>query len=237
MLNVDEIEDIAMLLPFYVNGTLSAAECRRVDAAVAVSSELRDELAAIGHMAHMVKTGGNAIMQADEGSEARLDAVQGQLDEKAPIPAPSPAPSVAAPPRHNIGALLSFLHPKRWHPAVSLGLAVAFVAQGAVLANLSGGKQESEAQIASLQKRVGDLEFQLASGPGGQAIGNIIIEVRSDASWSDVEALLGEEGLSIVGGPSDGAITLSSLATGATLDAQIERLRASPLVASVDKGA
>jgi hypothetical protein len=233
MLNEDETEGIARLLPFYVNGTLSAAECARVDAALAVSSELQDELAANGNVAQMVKAGGQAMMQGEDKSEARLDMVLGQLDDK---PTQS-APQMVAPQPQDIGAFLSFLNPKRWHPAVSLGLAVAFVAQGAALSNLSTGKQESQAQIASLQKRVGDLEFELASGPDGQHLGNIIIEVKADAPWSAVESLLGKEGLSIVGGPSDGAITLSSEATGATLDAQIKRIRASSLIASVDKAA
>jgi hypothetical protein len=235
MLSTDETEAIAVLLPFYVNGTLNAAECARVDAALAVSGVLREELAAIGNLAQMAKAGGNEIMQGDDRSEVRLDKVLGQIPEQQPQAAPQMAAS--KPPPQSIGGLLSFLNPKRWHPAVSLGLAVAFVAQGAAISGLSEGKQESQAQIASLQKRVGDLEFELASGPGEQKAGNIIIEVKPDAAWSAVESLLGQEGLSIVGGPSDGAITLSSEATGATLDAQIKRIRASSLIASVDKAA
>jgi hypothetical protein len=236
MMTADETEGIARLLPFYVNGTLSAAECARVDAAVAASHELRDELAAIGNLAQMMKSGGKEIMQGEDRGAARLAAAMGQLEDKQPHSAPQTAVS-GPPPSQAMGGFLSFLNPKRWHPAVSLGLAVAFVAQGAAISGLSEGKQESQAQIASLQKRVGDLEFELASGPGEQKAGNIIIEVKPDAAWSAVESLLGQEGLSIVGGPSDGAITLSSEATGATLDAQIKRIRASSLIASVDKAA
>jgi hypothetical protein len=240
MLTEDEKKGIAQLLPFYVNGTLSAAECARVDAALAVSNELRDEVIAIGNIAQMMKAGGNEIMQGEDRNEARLDTLLGRLDDGPPQVVPQVVPQLptqdqTAP--QSIGGLLRFLNPKRWHPAVSLGLAVAFVAQGAALYRLNDGKQESQAQIASLQKRVGDLEFELASGPDGQYPGNIIIEVKADASWSAVETLLGKEGLAIVGGPSDGAITLSSGATGATLDAQIKRIRASPLIASVDKAA
>lgn len=236
MLNVDEKEDIASLLPFYVNGTLGVADCARVDAALAVSSELRDELATVGNAAQMVKAGGKEIMQGDDRSEARLDAVLGELQDKPPLADAATSPA-AAPQRQSIGSLLSFLSPKRWHPAVSLSLAVAVVAQGAAISNLSEDNRVSQAQVASLQKRVGDLQFELASGPGGASRGNIIIEVKADAPWSAVESLLGKEGLSIVGGPSDGAITLSSQATGATLDAQIKRIRASSLIASVDKAA
>lgn len=236
MRNANEDKDIAQLLPFYVNGTLNAKDCARVDAALAGSRELRSELAAIGNLAQMVKTGGQPMTHGENEVEARLDAVLGRIEDKPPQAAPEIAVPYQ-PSSQGIGGLLSFLNPKRWHPAVSLGLAVAFVAQGVALSNLSSSKQESQARIAFLQKRVGDLEFELASGPDGHQPGNIMIEVKADAPWSAVEVLLAKEGLSIVGGPSDGAITLSSEATGATLNAQIKRIRTSPLIASVDKGA
>jgi hypothetical protein len=238
MLNADE-ESIAALLPFYANGTLNAADCARVDAALAGSTALQEELAAIGTLAHLAKAGGREMTQGDDRSDARLHMVLGRVEDKPPHAEPQTA--APQPPPRATGGLLSFLNPKHWHPSVSLALAAAFVAQGVAIANLGGGRQESQSQIASLQKRVGDLEFELASGPGGgpdgQNVGTIIIVVKADAPWSDVEDLLGKEGLSIVGGPSDGAITVSSGALGAALDAQINRIRASSLIESVDKAA
>ncbi len=238
MVTKNEFDDIEMLLPFYVNGTLSAEDCTRVDTAMSVSGAVRKALAAIGNLAQTIKSGGREIMQDAGNGEARLDIILNQIGDPQPQTAQKlmdqPEPQAE---KQGIGALLRFLNPKRWHPAVSLALVAVAVAQGTAISNLSVDKEASGSQIASLQKRVGDLEFELASGPGGELRGNIIAEVKADAPWSAVEALFGKEGLSIVGGPSDGAITLSSDAKDAELTTQIERLRASPLIASADKSA
>jgi hypothetical protein len=227
-----DYDEQVRFLPFYVNGTLDAAGCAQIDAALAQTLDLRDELALLSGLAHIVKTGGRDMTQGSDQSETRLAAVLGQLEDKAPAQQPLPAP---APQPRSLGSLLSFLNPKRWHPAVSLTLAAAAILQGVTISNLNQGTAEKTAQIASLQKRVGALEFELASGPDGNAQGSVLIQVKAEAPWSQVEALLGKEGLSIVSGPSDGALTLSSDAKGAALDALIVKLRASPLIASADK--
>jgi hypothetical protein len=131
--------------------------------------------------------------------------------------------------------LLSFLNPKNWHPAVSLALAAAAIAQAGLLVTQ---QQESGQQIAQLEKRVGDLEYQLASGPGeraGQA--DILVQVKPEASWAALSELLANEGLTIVAGPSDNTLSLSSELEGAALDALILRLRASALIEAADKAA
>jgi hypothetical protein len=138
----------------------------------------------------------------------------------------------------NFGQMLGFLHPKRWYPVAALSLALAVPAQAALIAHLSAEKKQEAVQMAALEKRLGELEFQLASGPAsGAARGGIIITLRDDANWAAVSQLLIREGLSILSGPHDGALTLSNAAKGAALDAQIIRLKASPLVASADKAA
>lgn len=164
--------------------------------------------------------------------EARLKAVLCQLEDKFR----APATAAAAQPQ-GLGAMLGFLNPKRWHPAVSLALVAVAVGQGVAISNLNSDKTASVAQLASLQKRVGDLEFELASGPDGEKRGSVMIQLKDEAKWSDVEALLGKESLTIVAGPSDNALILSSGAKDAALDAQIARLRSSPLIGSVDKAA
>lgn len=234
MLNRKDFEDIVRLLPFYANGTLGTEDCARVDAALAGSAELRAELAAVSDMAQLVKAGGREMTQGIDDSETRLDAVLGRIDELPAQPAPQ-QPEQGVPAPQGLRSLLGFLHPRRWHPAVSLTLAVAALAQGAIVSGLFSTKQSNESQIAALEKRVGDLEFALASGVDGQQRGNIIITLAADAPWASVETLLGKEALSMVGGPSDGAVTLASPAKGAALDAQISRLRASPLIEAADK--
>jgi hypothetical protein len=222
-----DLDNLSLLLPFYVNGTLGADDTAKVDAALATSTELRDELAEIGRLAQGVKAGGRDLGQGDDVRMARVAA------KLAPAPA---SPAVAAP-REKLSSMLAFLHPRSWHPVVALSLAIAAVAQAGVIANLNGENNERSSKIASLEKRLGEVEFQLASGPGGGVAqkASIMLQLSPDASWSAIEALLANEGLEIVGGPSDGALLLSSDAKDAALDLQIIRLKSSALIAAADK--
>jgi hypothetical protein len=229
-----EDEDLAKLLPFYVNGTLSAADCARVDAALAVSVDLRSELSTHNMLAQIVKAGGTGLTIEQGNTEDNLATVMAQLPPKTRDVKSAFAQQPAQ--REGLASVLSFLNPKNWHPAVALGLALAVAVQAGVIGGLGSSNKHSAAQIAALEKQKTDLEFQLASGPGGeQKVGSIMIQIKDGASWEAVADLLTEEGLSIVDGPSDGAITLSSVAKGAELDAQINRLKSSPLVSAADK--
>jgi hypothetical protein len=222
-----DLDNLSLLLPFYANGTLGADDTAKVDAALAISPALRDELAEIGRLAQGVKTGGRDLGQGDD---ARVERVAVKL---ALAPA-SPAITASG---EKLGGILAFLHPRSWHPAVALSLAVAAVAQAGMIANLNGENNERSSKIASLEKRLGEVEYQLASGPGGgvaQKV-SIMLQLSPDAPWSAIEALLANEGLEIVGGPSDGALLLSSDAKDAALDLQIIRLKSSALIAAADK--
>ena len=222
-----DLDTLSLLLPFYVNGTLNADACARVDAALASSADLREELAEIGRLAQGVKTGGRDLGQGDD---VRVERVAAKLAQGA-------APPRVAAPSEKLAGMLAFLNPRSWHPAVALSLAIAAVAQAGMIANLSGENTERSSEIASLEKRLGEAEFQLASGPGGEAAqtGSILVQVAPDASWVALEKLLADEGLEIVGGPSDGALTLFSDAKDAALDRQIMRLKSSALIAAADK--
>ena len=230
MARYDDVEELVGLLPFYVSNRLSEPERRQVNSALANSDELRAELDEQVAIAYAVKQQGELMMAGGKDPKVRLEKVVANLDVKAP------EPKRAAPEPANLANLLRFLSPAKWHAAVSLSLAVAVAGMGGTIIAQNEAGQEREVQMAALEKRLSDAEFQLASGPGGAASrGNIMIELRDTAPWDAVEAMLSAEGLTIVGGPSDGALTLSSEAKGAALDALITRLKASPLVASVDK--
>jgi anti-sigma factor RsiW len=235
MVDETEIEALIALLPFYANGTLEKTDIARVDAALARSERLRNELRALSELARVVKVGGRKLTEDEGDREARLETLLGRLEDHPPQ---SAKPQTAVSQQSERAGLLSFLSPRRWHPAVPLALALAVGTQAAAMVSMNATNEKAAAQIAALQQKVGSLEFQLASGPGGEAPrGNIIIQVNDDASWAAVSALLSSEGLSIVGGPSDGALTLSSTMKGAALDAQIARIKASRLIASADKAA
>ena len=174
------------------------------------------------------------MTQGNDKGEERLATLLSQVSDQPKTAVPQMAISPA--PREGLGKLLGFLSPKRWHPLVALSLAVALPAQAAVISGLNTAKKEAAQQMAALEKKVGALEFQLASGPGGDATqGAIMIQLNDGATWTAVDALLSAESLSIVNGPSDGALTLSSAAKGAELEAQIARLKASSVIASADK--
>jgi hypothetical protein len=231
-----DIDDLKMLLPFYVNGTLGAEDCARIDAGLTLSAELRNELDELNGLAQSVREGGHSMIQGEDRVEEQLQALLND-PRVAEAPAAQAAPLAFASPVPPQG-LLAFLNPKNWHPAVSLALAAAAVAQAGLVMGLSGEQQAGEAQIAKLEKRVGDLEFQLASGPGGGAAQpDILVQVKPDASWAALSELLAAEGLTIVDGPSDNTLSLSSELEGTALDAVIARLKASGLIATADKAA
>lgn len=231
----DDLQKLIELLPFYVNGTLDSAACAEIDVALASSPRLRDELAILGGLAQMMKSGGRDVTQGNDNGEKRLETMLSQTDAQPRAAAPQMA--MAPAPREGLGKLLGFLSPRRWHPLVALSLAIALPAQAAVISGLNTAKKEAAQQMAALEKKVGALEFELASGPGGEVHGAILIQLNDGVTWTAVEALLSAETLSIVGGPSDGALTLSSAVKGAELDAQIARLKASSVIASADKAA
>jgi hypothetical protein len=231
-----EVEDLAKLLPFYVNGTLNAADCARVDAALEESQDLRAELSTHNRLAQIVKIGGAGLTIEQGNTEENLATVMDHLPPQTGYVKPSSTPQPTQ--REGLGSVLSFLNPKHWHPAVALGLALAVAVQAVVIGGLGSSNKHSAAQIAALEKQKTDLEFQLASGPGGeQTAGSIMIQINDGASWEALADLLAKENLSIVDGPSDGTLTLSSAAKGDELDAQINRLKSSPLISAADKTA
>ena len=229
MASNDDFDELEGLLPFYINDSLSDRERKRIDVALATSPSLRTKLDEQIAISQVVKQQGEKMVEGGTDREESLKGVLSQLT-------PQAAKEASSAPSPNLHNLLSFLNPGNWHAAVSLSLAVAVAGMGGTILAQNQAGQERAAQIASLEKKLSDAEFQLASGPGGGvARGNIMIQLRDTAPWAAVDTLLSAEGLTITSGPSDGALTLSSDAKGAALDALIARLKASPLVASVDK--
>ena len=226
----DEPEDIkalAELLPFYANGTLDSSGRNRVELGLQRSAWLRDEFEAEQRLASRIKAEGEKMTQGGDMSAERLNALMEKIDGEAPGTAPAPqhvAQTPASP--SEVRSLMSYLNPKRWHPAMALSLAFAVAVQAAVI----GGQS---ATIASLEKE----NFELASGPGQARKGAILLEVKDEALWKDVTALLDVEGLTIVESGGFGALTLASEKKGPELSAQIERLRKSPLIVSAEPAA
>ncbi len=238
MTEINNIEELEHMLPFYANGTLQERDRLAVDAALDQSQHLQAVLREHLILMSEVKGGGEMLTRASRPIDEQLEIVLARIDALEPtLSAPIPSAKVAAS-GHNLKSLLSFLSPSAWHPAVSLALMVALVAQGAILLAVASDSQSKANQVAALEKRVGDLEFQLASGPDdGTSQSGIVVQVRPTAKWQEIETLLRAQRLTIQEGPNDNTLLLGSSATGQALDTLIERLRASPVILAADKAA
>lgn len=223
---------LAKLLPFYVNGTIGPADRAGLETALAGSAALRAALREEEQLQARHREAVEAVLtESEPGFEGRQAALAEQLQsEAAPVAAaaiPQSTPQ-STPQSSSLFASLAFLNPRRWHPAMALCLLVAVPAQAAVIATQTG-------KIAWLQ----DENFQLASGPCDDRppAGAIQLELAETAPWKDVAAMLDDEELSIARSGGLGVLTLKTGREGLQFKALIERLRASPLVASADPAA
>ena len=219
MTRPDDPEVLEQLLPFYVNGTLSLGERARIEAALAASRELREQLTEVEALSMHVKQGGEAMMAGVGDIEERLERISERLDDPLPEAPEEGKTDAIAPPR--LGDLLSYLHPARWHPAVSLALALALLAQTAFILSQRG---EQSYQTAS-----GDDEQPSNTAP------RLIVRLEPQATWQDVEALLSAQSLALIAGPDEGRLTVRLDDPGADADQALAALRASPAVAFADR--
>lgn len=211
----DDHAEFSRLLPFYLNDTLPGSERARVEAELARSEELRAQLDQHRKLMGLVKAGGQQWADSAGSSNPAPEPEVLRLASQ-PAMAQDAAPG-----------LMAYLSPRNWSPAISLALALAVMAQGAML--MWQGQT-----IGNLR----DENYQLASGQDPAAAkGAILIELKDDAKWTDVLALLEAEGLTIAAGGDFGMLALASDKKDADLAAQIERLRQSPLIASAEPAA
>ncbi len=217
-MNWEDASALEALLPEYISGTLSAADTQRVREALEKSPELRAAYEREWHLNARIKSGMNMMAdETDKNSRKRHD------DLMKAAAADDAASSDAGKEKTTLAHALSFLSPKKWHPAISLSVALAVPLQAAVIAGQATA-------IASLE----DENFRLASGPcpDESSKSSIIAEFSGDARWQDVAALLDDEELIIYKRGDFGVLTLRSKKEGTALNNQIERLKASPLVTS-----
>lgn len=219
MTDRDDYAELERLLPFYVNGTIEPAARLRLEAALAESPPLRAALEEERQIQDRVIAGVESeLAESAAGSESRNAMLHVRLNRPA-----APAPTAGG-----LAAALSFLNPRRWHPAVALSLAAALPLQGWLIA----GKNDVIGQLR-------DENFQLASGPceDRPLAGAVQLELADGAKWAEVAALLDTEGLSIAKSGDFGVLTVKTGKQGAELAALIARLKASALVASAEPAA
>jgi hypothetical protein len=208
----------ALLLPFYVNGTLGADDRALLDLALAGSPQLRAELAETEHIAALVRAGGPSLVGNAGPHRTRLDelltAIRAQQLRKVRRTA-----SVLSLGKLRFGIVNPTSQTARW----LLPLAASVVV---VLAGLA---------TREVLTPPGDTTYRTASGaePSSAAMGAglLIVRLKPEARWSDVEALLTAQYLTIVSGPDDGHLTLKLDDPKADAEQARVALAASPLVA------
>ena len=187
---------LSLLLPAYLNGTLSEAERRWVDEQLAASAEARAELTELRQM----QGGLRAHWESDEApspsARARvMAAIAAQEQAPAGRASKGPQPGLG----ERLGAALSALFTPRWVPAAALAI---IVLQLGLLVSMAGRHP--------------------IVGPGGSEVTPRSVDaptrfkllLKPDAKQADVTALLRDLRARVIDGPNaEGAYTLGVATT------------------------
>ncbi|MCY7279583.1 MAG: hypothetical protein LH610_01555 [Sphingomonas bacterium] len=226
MPNEFDPDDVALLLPFYVNGTLGADDRVRVEFALEASVNLRAELEEVQAVAALVHGGGKMIAP---NLMPRLDRAEALLARIAPPNAATPdaitlRPVLATPSVQKTWQdRLAMLFAKRWQPALAMCAIAVIVAQGASLYFADTHRAESE--------------YTVASGPKAPATrAQIVLQPDPNANWDALSQLISAESLEVTGSIG-GMLTLrcQRQCPADDVDSKVAHLRASSLVAFAGK--
>jgi hypothetical protein len=209
----DSSDEMAMLLPFYVNGTLILHDVARIDAALKISPALRAELAAVQALQAMAQQADALIHPADLASTVRLEKLLSRIEAETPAIA---APVKILAKQSFFAQLLSF----RWQPAFAATAACILVLQSGLIGYFAMRRSDS-GSYGTLSGNVN--AAQKAS---------IMVQFKAGARWFDIHALLLREDLAVVSGPTDSSLGLApnKPKTDAELAALLNQLRNSPII-------
>jgi hypothetical protein len=204
--------EAARLLPWYVAGTLAAADVERVTRHLEHCGVCRADLAHERGVRAAMKAGAANVEYAPQAGLERTLARIDELTREAPAAAIVPATRAAR-----------RITPTQW---LAAAVVVQAVGLGVLGASVVGRPAANQAPAA----------YQTLSSPAPVASGARIRAVFAPSTPVDeLRALLGANRLAIVSGPSEaGVFTLASLDSGmepARLDALITALRRSSSVA------
>lgn len=193
------------LLPWYVNGTLDAAEAAMVEAHLVECAECRNELRIEQATGRQI---GGLSMDVEQGWMAMRERLAAA--ETAPTPPAETTPALEGP------RVIPFLRRR-----VTLGWAIVGQAAAAALVLVASGSLRQTPEVA---------EYQALGTAGAAPVGNMVVLFRPETAERDVRALLEGAQARVVEGPlTTGAWVLR--VDDARRDAAVAQLRASPRIA------
>ena len=183
-------EDVELLLPWYINGTLSASDVMKVEAYLEHHPDMQVQLATLREDMDETITANETIAgPSGPSSSAALDRLMQQIEAETPVRhrvAKAKQGVMAA-----VDEFLRSLSPGRlgW---TAMAAAAVILLQAGVVGTMM------------LSPPSGGTIYQTASG-GNQSNGMVfLVQFKRDASFGDITAFLAEQDASIVSGPNDG---------------------------------
>lgn len=213
---IDTLPEEAFLLPWYVNGTLDPEDKARVEAALANSAELREELALLRSVNAAVVASTDDMPEPDPNGFARLMA---RIDAE-PVRRAVPAKPRGA----GFFARVSGMFEMSWKPIMTAAALLIAVQAGAI--------------VALIGERAGtEKSYSTASGGANQAAGARFLVTFSDqATLAEMRAALEAADVAIVKGPTadghfvvvaegDAAKASAALQSNTRIVTQVERMQ------------
>lgn len=182
-------EDIELLLPWYVNGTLEAADLAKVEDYLARHPDMAEQVATLREdMAEAI--GANEAIAGPSG--AALDRLMAQIEQEE-VPLRRRAAQTGRSLMETIGDFLASLSPGRLGWAAMAAAAVIVLQAGVV-------------GTVMLNPPTGGATYETASGtkaPGGTFV---LVQFKPEAAMTEVSAYLAEHGAEIIAGPKPGGL-------------------------------
>jgi anti-sigma factor RsiW len=203
-----EHEEIAALLPWYVNGTVGEHERQRVDAHLTACPGCRDELA----QERRIYQGMAAEPAVEYMPAASLKRLQARLDGvagAAPANAEAPVPAARKPPRR----------PLAWQGLIAASVAVMAVALSLLAAD------------RWMRSRAAAPDYYTVTSPTAHAPGEVVRAVFSPTiTLVELQGILDEAQLRIISGPTEAGVYSLAANSPRPVSSSLALLRAHPKV-------
>lgn len=207
-----DLQDAEALLPWYLNGSLSAEEQAMVERALASDPALQAELASLELMRETVRESSDSVAVPASDFDLVMQRIDGV--EEAPVHAPAAREPIGSRWLDSVRAL--FAMPGLRFAAVAAALVIMLQSAAIVGLMVEAPDQGAGYQTATSGEPAG----AVAAGP------RLLLMFQAEASLAEVAGLLGEVGARIVDGPSQEGAYIVELGAEGDLAAVLKRLQA-----------